>query len=494
MSPLHINAAVNHNNTRLVQRTLQLAHRIQDIHIRSSLQDVYPLLELLTHPNPAVESIIVNVNIPKVRPFGDLYNRPLYPTCGPPLENLKYMELHSAPLYLLTPRCTHLTQFHLHDLPLTERPTVRYFLFMLEQLQDLEHLTIDRSFPINLELVAARTLERCTLPKLKSISLVGSTIEIVNILECLLLPPSIHVSAKISTLSDARNSIWKLSQWIGAHVAGGQSVETLILTGKATGTRFVEDSFDLNPEYRQSLQIQAFHTGGSVLDVVFEPYERAMNDELLVFVLGIILKSLSLARVHTLSLQDLDFVTQKSWTQLLRPMTFLRVLDIVGNAPSGLAWALLLNARLHEPNCMLLQDGGWDHGLLLPRLVDVYLRNVDCASGGFMLSPTAATLHSYHDLDDSRFLDVLNASLCERRQVGLYLRSLSIIGCDFVLKRSVEDARTVVAHLVCDVRCLLKDEDVDGTHPARYRNMWYFDHPLLAHYYRLHALAMDLEF
>ena len=58
MSPLHIDAAVNHNNTRLVQRTLQLAHRIQDIHIRSALQDVY-LLELLTQSNPAVESIIV---------------------------------------------------------------------------------------------------------------------------------------------------------------------------------------------------------------------------------------------------------------------------------------------------------------------------------------------------------------------------------------------------------------------------------------------------
>ena len=122
-------------------------------------QDVNPFLELLTHPNPAVEALIVDIDIPKSRPFGDVYKRPLFPSHGPPLENLKYMELHSAPFYLLTPRCTNLTHFHLHDLPLMERPTVRYFLFMLDQLQDLEHFTIYRSFPINLELVEMKSLE-----------------------------------------------------------------------------------------------------------------------------------------------------------------------------------------------------------------------------------------------------------------------------------------------------------------------------------------------
>jgi hypothetical protein len=367
---------------------------------------------------------------------------------------------------------------------------------MLEQLQDLEHLTIDRSFPINLELVAVRSLERCTLPKLKTISLVGSTIEVANSLECLLLPPSTRVSAKICGLSDSRNNIGKLSQWISSrgHAPGVQPVETLILTGKESGTRFIADGFELNPEYRQSLRIQAFNPGGPALDLTFEPYERIADDDLLVFNLDVVLKSLSLGQIHMLSLQDLDFMTQKSWTQLLRALSFLRVLDIVGGAPSGLAWALLLNARLHELESVVPDDdGGWDHGLLVPRLADVYLRNVDCSSGGYMLSRTGTT-HSYYDLDDSRFLDVLNASLCERRQVGLYLRSLSIAGCAFVLRRSVADARTVVAHLVCDVRSLMKDEEVDETRPARYRNEWNFEHPSVAHYYRLHALAMDSDF
>jgi len=495
MSPLHIDTFVKENNTRLVQRTLQLAHRIQDIHIRASLQDIYPFLELLTHPNPAVESLIVEVDIPKSRPFGDVYNRPLFPTCGPPLENLKYMELHSAPLYFLTPRCTHLTQLHLHDLPLTERPIVRSFLSMLEQLQDLEHLTIDRSFPINLELVEVGSLERCALPKLKTISLVGSTTEVANILECLSLPPLARLSVKIWTLSDSRNNIWKLSQWISSrsHDEGMQPVEKLILTGKETGTRFMADSLDLNPDYRQSFQIQAFHSRGyAVLDVVFEPNERIADDELLVFLLTRILKSLPVAETHTLSVQDLDFMTQKSWTQILRALPYLRVLDIAGGAPSGLAWALLLNARLHDTGCMV-PDGGWNHGILVPRLNDVYLRNVDCSSGGYMLSRTA-TINSYSDLDDSRFLDVINASLCERRELGLYLRSMSIIRCEFVSKKSVDDARTVVLHLVCDVRRLLKDDDVDETRPARYRNTWNFDHPLIAHYHRLRALAMDSDF
>lgn len=495
MSPLHLDAFVKEHNTRLVQRTLQLAHRIQDIHIRASLQDIYPFLELLTHPNPAVESLIVEVDIPKSRPFGKVYDRPLFPTCGPPLEDLKYMELHSAPFYFLTPRCTHLTQFHLHDLPLTERPILRSFLFMLELLQDLEHLTIDRSFPINLELVEAGFLERCTLPKLKTISLVGSTIEVANILECLSFPPSVRLSIKIWTLSDSRNNAWKLSQWISSrgHGEGVQRVEKIILTGRETGTRFMADSLDLNPDYRQSLRIQTLNSRGHVMfDVAFEPYEHIADDELLVFLLTLILKGLPLADIHTLSVRDLDFVTQKSWTQLLRSMSYLRVLDIAGRAPSGLAWALLLNARLHNPECMV-PDGSWNHGLLIPRLNDIYLRDVDCSSGGYMLSRTAA-INSYSDLDDSRFLDVINASLCERRELGLYLRSMSINQCEFVLKKSVDDARTVVAHLVCDVRRLLKDDDVDETRPARYRNTWNFDHPLIAHYHRLHALAMDSDF
>lgn len=493
MSPLHIDTFVNENNTRLVQRTLQLAHRIHDIHIRSSLHDIHGFLEILTHPNPAVESLIIDVDISKSCPFSRVYQQPLFPICGPPLDNLKYMELHSAPLYLLTPRCIHLTQLHLHNLPSTERPTVRCFLSMLEQLQDLEHLTIDRSFPINLDLAAVTSSEQCKLPKLKSISLVGSTVEIVNILEGLSLPPSTRLSARIWTLSDSRDNIWKLSQWIDfrSHVEGVQPVETLILTGKETRTRFIADGFDLDPEYRQSLRIQTFQLGGLALDLTFESNERIADDDLLVFILTDIVQSLS-SQAHTLSVQNLGFVTQKSWTQLLRLLPCLRVLDIIGSAPSGLAWALLLNARLYTPDCMFPDDGGWDHELLVPRLNDIYLRNLDCSSGGYMLSRNA-TVHSYYDLDDSRFLDVLNASLCERRQLGLYLRGLSIVRCEFVLKKSVDDTRTVVAHLICDARCLLGDE-VDEARPARYRNSWNFDHPLIAHYYRLHALAMDSYF
>lgn len=137
---------------------------------------------------------------------------------------------------------------------------------------------------------------------------------------------------------------------------------------------------------------------------------RIVDDELFAFLLTVILKSLSVAHIHT---QDLNFVTQKSVTQLLRALSCLQVLDTVGSPPSGLAWALLLNARMHDPKCMVPDDGGWNHRVLIPQSNDVYLRNIGYSSGGNMLSRTT-TINSYYDLDDSHFLDVINATLCER--------------------------------------------------------------------------------
>jgi len=197
-----------------------------------------------------------------------------------------------------------------------------------------------------------------------------------------------------------------------------------------------------------------------------------------------IFKALSLTQIHTLALQDVDIVTQKSWTTFLRTLPSLRVLDITGRAPSGLAWALLLNARSHGQG--LKGEPGESQRPILPRLNDIYLHNVDCSSGGFMVSRGQSTpVNSHCDLDDSRFLDVLIASLNHRKKFGLCARSLSIARCTYALRSVVEDARAAVKYLICDLRNLMEEE------PARYSNCWDgrdLGGTRFRHYHRLRTL------
>ena len=59
--------------------------------------------------------------------------------------------IYSALFYLLTPGCTFFTHLYLHDLPLTERPSFRHFLFMLEKHERPQYLQVaskasDRAF------------------------------------------------------------------------------------------------------------------------------------------------------------------------------------------------------------------------------------------------------------------------------------------------------------------------------------------------------------
>jgi len=497
IAPLHVDAVVTDSNIRLVQRTLQLAHRIQDIHLRCDIPNINPLLETLAHPNPSLESLIVEIQKP---PFEEVYTLPSFPIIGPPLLNLKYMELHSTPFYLLTSRCTNLTRLQLHDLPLIERPTFCNFFSMLQQLQSLEYLTLDRSFPINVESVDLQSFNhRITLSKLQTISLVGSVIEIANTLRYLSLPPSTSLIIKVCSLADLRNNIWRLSQTLNDHCyfSSDEDMETVVLSGQDAGTRFIGNGFDPNPDFRHSFRIRVFRascdSGGAAIDFTFEPHEDYSDDEMKIMVLIGIMRALPLYQIRTLAVRDIEFMTQKTWSQVLHMLPCIQVLDIQGSPPSGLAWALLLNASLHEQAFKIPEDGGYDKRLFAPRLQDIYLHWVDCSAGGYMTS-SAAAVNSYYDLDDSRFLDVLNASLGERRRLGLYLRSLSLDNCEFVMRESVERARRVVLHLISDFRNSVKAGEADEACLARYRGTWNLGHPRISHYYRLRTLAMDSDF
>ncbi|KAH9474818.1 hypothetical protein JR316_0013284 [Psilocybe cubensis] len=502
MSSIHVITTVTENNIRLLHRSLQLAHRIQDIHLKSSIENIYPLLDILAHPNPALESLIIDIHIPQNNGPISGFGPPSFPTTGPPLTNLKYLELHHAPFYLLTSRCTSLTHFHLHDLPHSERPTLRYFLFMLEQLKQLRYLTLDRAFPINMDMDDIKALERpIRLPRLESISLVGSVPDIANILACITIPASTHLVCKIYTLSDIKGNIWKLTEALSSHSWGEQDVdsplETLVISGSQSDCPRYKDSavpFP-NPDFRQSLRIRAFRAelsrGGAAIDITISPDQGdASNDHGIITALSAIWRALPLTHIHTLALQDVDIITQKTWSPFLRTLPSLRVLDITGRAPSGLVWALLLNARSHGQG---LKGDGDAQRLLVPRLADLYLQNVDCSSGGYMVA-ARAPVNSHFDLDDSRFLDVLVACLNKRRKFGLCLRSLSIGRCSHVLRSTVIAARKTVAYLTFDCLNVEKDEDVDPSYPARYSSGCDFRNSKTRHYYRLRTLIqLDAE-
>ena len=489
--PLHIQATITDQNIRLLRRTLHLANRIEDIHLTGPIQHIYSLLSILTCPNPSLQSLIVDVRIPQNRCAPNVCEPPSFPTSGLPLRDLTYMELYSAPFNLLTPRCTFLTHLHLHDLPSTERPTFRYFLFMLEKLKRLQYLTLDRASPININFDVSRALDRrISLPRLRRITLGGSVTEIANLLDSIMIPPSVCIICKVYTFFDLKAGIWKFGQQLSAHSWAKTDrlfpLETLIVTMNESCSRFM-DGFHPNPNFRQSLRFRAFREDCErdepAFDITFNPEENN-SDDLMIAALTAIWKGLALSRVHTLALQNLDIVTQKTWLEYLRTLPSLHILDITGRPPSGLVWALLLNAKCQLPDIDAYQGA---HRLVVPKLNDIYLHKVDCSTGGFMVAPTAL-VNSYLDLDDSRFLDVLVVSLTARRFFGLSLRSLSISRCEYVLHQSVENARRAVCHLFCD-RCNNGKGTVDEQWPARYWDGWKFKNCQPRHFHRLRTLV-----
>ena len=500
--PLHIRTTITNRNINILCRTLLLADRIEDIHLTGPIQHIYSLLAILTCPNPSLQSLIVDVRTSQDRPALNVCDPPTLPTSDLPLHDLTYMELHSAPFKLLTPRCTFLTHLHLHDLPLTERPSYRYFLFRLEKLERLQYLTLDRAFPIN-DFDVSRALDRrVRLPRLRRINLGGSVTEIANLLGSIMIPASVCIICKVYTFVDLKASVWKFGQQLSAHSwarTDRQSpLETMIVTKNESCSRFT-DEFQPNPEFRQSLRFRVFRGDcvgdEAAFDITFNPEDNSSDDDLMITGLTAIWEGLALSHVHTVALQNLDIVTQKTWLEYLRSLPSLRILGITGCPPSGLVWALLTNARYRQVADVDENQFEGAHRFLVPKLNDIYLNKVDCSSGGFMVSLTSP-VNSYLDLDDSRFLDVLVVGLTVRSNFGLALRSLSISRCEYVLHQSVENARKAVCHLVCDQRHNVEETDGDDEQwPARYWDGFKFDdYWQPRHFYRLRtSLSYDSE-
>lgn len=442
---------------------------------------------ILKHPNPFLETLVIEVTKPEDN-HDIRFSKRAFPSTGPPLPMLRSLELHRCPFGLVSPRYTGLTQLSLHHLPFSERPSRQDFLSLIETFTMLEHLTLMHAFPKNIVSGGVTPGRIIQLPNLRALSLTGSVQELVNVLDCIALQPAARLNCYVDRMGDFKTNFWKLAKVIGNHFLGAawaMAIDTLVISVREECSRFTEN-YEINPNFRQTLRVRAFGVDPGctdpVLDLVIGPDAHTANDNVIVATLTTIWEALPLTQVHTLTLQSVDVITQKSWPRLLSSLHSLRVIDVAGSVPSGLVWALLLNARSHSH----LEHDDTD-SILLPRLDDIYLHNIDCFAGGLMVSQSAP-INSHSDLDDSRFLDVLLAYLEDRHRCGFDVRSLCLSRCTRVATETMKELRGCVSHLLWDNRGLYGGEGLDPESPATYRGLWSLARPARRHFHRLRAL------
>jgi F-box-like len=485
--PIVVSATVEAHNQSSILRVLQFAPKINAIHLISSIYNIGPLLGTLKLPHCHLESFTLEITSPEDN-HDIRYSKRSFPWIGPPLPALTHLELYRPPFGLVSPRYIGLRSLSLHYLPFSERPIREDFLSVLEKFTLLEHLTLMRAFPKNVAANGVHPTQCVHLSNLRTISLTGCIQELVNIMECITLPPTCRLLCNVDRLNHSKTSFWKLAKLIGAHfhrVATEMPLDVLVLTGREESFRFTE-AHELNPEFQQTLRVRAYATRmDAVLDVVIGPDIHTSHDEVVISALMSLWESLPLAHLHTLTLRDADIITHKSWPYMLSTLASLRVIDIGGHPPSGLIWALLLNARSYSR----LEYNGL-HGMLLPNLRDIYLHNVDCFSGGFMVSPSSH-VNSQVDLDDSRFLEVLLAYLEDRNRCTLSLRSLSISRCTHVSTDTFHELKGCVSYVMWDSQGRYKGEELDPESSATYRQNWSSVAPVRRHFHRLQRLDMD---
>ncbi|KAG6868344.1 hypothetical protein C0993_004684 [Termitomyces sp. T159_Od127] len=488
--PVSVRAIINAMNQQLVFRTLHYAPKIRDIHIISSVYDIGPLMGALSNPNSSLESLTVNVLRPDNANSDLRYSKRFAFSLGAHLPSMLYLELHRTPIGLVSPRYTNLRDLSLHHLPFSERPSRHEFLSLLENFVMLERLTLVHAFPKNKATGDGTPGRIVHLPKLLTISLTGSILELVNILECVSMQPVGRIYCHVHKIDDFKTNFWRFAKAIGAkfHAAVDESpLDALVIEVQEESKRFTDEN-SYNLDFRQALHIQALGATTNtepLLDLLIGP--DPVHDEVVISALGSIWDALPLMNIHSLILQNLDVVAQKSWPRLLRCLPNLRIIEIIGHCPSGLIWALLMNARSHSH---LEHDD--TSSLLLPVLEDIYLFNTDCHAGGFMVS--SSNVNSYCDLDDSRFLEVVSAYLEDRHRCGVPLRSLSISCCSNVTTDVLNEIKGHVPRLLWDYRGELREDpgQLETGRHAIYRSHWPSAPPPQRHYHRLRTL-MDLD-
>lgn len=441
--PLSIRAVVGEHNIWQLKSVLTTAHQINDIHLHSSVHNISPLLETLARPQPTLTHLVISVTTHTSSTL--LYPQPDFPLSHKEVR-LQTVELRAAPLYLIPYRCPSLIRLSLHNLPSNERRSDLYKLF--SSVTQLQYLTIC-DCTITDELLKDPVL----LPRLRILKVVGSLRQVSDLLELVNLPSSCQLSCSLTQLDDISDNLWRFCQAISMHsYTSLQDVplETLALTYTEVSSRFTT-TYESNTQFRQSIRICASgHLLSTVFDITIGPGSQLIPDDTIITVLTGIWRALLLTNVRVLSLHNVDIITQKTWAQFLPALLRLQVLDITGYAPSGLVWALLLDALFSDIT---------PPRPLVPRLDDICLYGVDCSSGGLMLVPEKET-NLYGHVDDSSFLDVLVAALKHRQRHQLRPRILTLSECRNVIEDRLEDIEQMGLHLVWDIRGKVREMKV----------------------------------
>ncbi|TFK75672.1 hypothetical protein BDN72DRAFT_892169 [Pluteus cervinus] len=491
--PLVIRTTVENHNIKQLHQILHTSPLVHEIDIVSSLHGFQSLTEALTKPHPQLKSLSIVILGHRDNREVAHYKIPSSVTDGTPLPALTTLELHRSPFALVSPRFVSLTHLSLHSLPPSERPELRDFLVALVRFPFLQSLTLVDAFPLPITPGSPSDNGRCIrLPRLLSITLQGGIVEVSQLLDHLILPPMARIKCSVDYLNASHVNqygdpeplydIRRLAKALGEHLSSGARsfpLHKVVLTSREESFRFTSSAnHDLNPGFRQSFRIRGFRADSgwenAALDLSLNITSRPCEDEVIIAWLTMLWRVVPLANVHTLALQHLDIITQKSWQKLLEGLPSVQVIEINGYPPSGLIWALLLNAKAHgeidADDSEEYSDGsssgrserGPGSAIFLPCLKDIYLYDVDCFQGGFMVCSTSP-INSHRDVDDSRFLDVLLYYLQQRleyaqreapRLSGPHkaIRSLRLFQCKNVLDSVMGELRKCIRDVYWDRR------------------------------------------
>ncbi|KAF8653392.1 hypothetical protein AX16_003964 [Volvariella volvacea WC 439] len=498
--PLFVRGPVETRNVHLMYDVLYSSPGIQEIDITASLHGFQALTKALVKPHLDVKSL--TLVILGHRNNGEIVHQDI--RHAPSFPSLTNLELHRCPFTFVSPRYTRLTQLSLYSLPASERPKFEDFLATLARYPQLQHLTLVDALPLPITPGSPMDSTKCIrLPMLKTLTLEGPILEVSQLLDHLILPQNVRITCAINHLNGPNNdhasSMKRLARALTFHLNNPRpaastasrlspspspspppSFHKLVMSCREESFRFMNAQARPNPIFGQQLRIRGYYAHSSwenaALDLVFNPDSHCHEDEVYMTWLLSVWKALPVHYLHTLALQNVELVTQKIWAKLLKPLANLQVLEINGYPPSGLAWALLLDAMEsedEEPAEFAFGYRGSTYStsssitiqlrhpqtLLVPHLCDILLYDVDCISGGYMLKP-GTNANSYTDLDDSRFLDVLMSAFRQRHGVcQVTLRSLRLYQCRYVPKRTLRELRRCVSSVFWDHRGALDEEE-----------------------------------
>ncbi|KAJ7206622.1 hypothetical protein GGX14DRAFT_568178 [Mycena pura] len=120
-----------------------------------------------------------------------------------------------------------------------------------------------------------------------------------------------------------------------------------------------------------------------------------------------------LEHLERLGFYNWSGISAALWRPFLDRLAGLRTLTVNDSPPAGLFWALLRDLEsMHDVSASGAEEVGTDSGgcALLPAMQTIKIIGVNCGAGSWLphpRRPAALPTHSYFDLDNTRFLELL---------------------------------------------------------------------------------------